>query len=44
MDYSESENFYEMIDFISHLMVVDPKNRMSAKEALAHQWLNWDNV
>ena len=39
MEYSESRAFSEMIDFISHLLVVEPEKRMSAKEALEHPWL-----
>ena len=39
MEYSESKAFSKMIDFISHLLVVDLEKRMSAKEALDHPWL-----
>ena len=38
-NYCESENFYEMVDFISKLIVVDPSCRLSSNEALAHPWL-----
>lgn len=27
-------------DFIDHLLVVDPQERMSSSEALSHSWLN----
>ena len=40
MEYGDSEDFYEMIDFISNLIVVEPENRMSAREALEHPWMN----
>ena len=38
-DYSESETFPIMVDFISKLLETDPTKRMTAKEALLHPWL-----
>ena len=40
MSHSGSENFSELVDFVSRLIVVDPEKRMSAQEALSHPWLN----
>ena len=43
-DYCESENFYEMVDFIDKLLVADPKIRLTAREALAHPWLKASQI
>ena len=39
--YSERWNTRsrEVINFIEHLLVVNPANRMSAEEALNHDWI-----
>ena len=29
-----------MVDFLSKLLVMDPENRLTSLEALAHPWLN----
>ena len=50
MEYSDSKSFSDMADFISKLMVIDPSDRLSTKEALQHRWLKveayeeWLNV
>lgn len=38
--YGNYDQFADMHDFIRNLVCVDPVNRLSARQALNHPWIN----